>query len=397
MVTSMATVDKNVSVTAGDAQSTIDLTDDNQQTVKQQATEEANSNELQQPSSAQNQAEDADEEEDYEEASSFGMILGQVPGWAVSMLVHAAIIVLLFCFTFTVEQKNDKMFMVGGTEDELEELEQFEITQDDQILALQEIDIPNPVAALEMTDFMSTIDLGSDAQAEMGKITLEDSISGDIAGLFGTSDLGMSQMGGGSGKATFFGVQTNGNRFIYVVDNSNSMNNGKFETALYEIKRSVAQLKPEHEFYVIFYSDASYPLFYPEEQRYPVPATEANKKKLDRWLGTVHRCLQTKGEAAMDLAMRMRPDGLYLLGDGAFSDKAVPKTLANAENNNVIIHTLGFGMTDKAAKSFDNLAKAYNGTFQNVDVTAEMRAFSKTVNRPKNNKKNGVWGINLKK
>jgi hypothetical protein len=43
------------------------------------------------------------------------------------------------------------------------------------------------------------------------------------------------------------------------------------------------------------------------------------------------------------------------------------------------------------------LAKAYNGTFQNVDVTAEMRAFSKTVNRPKNNKKNGVWGINLKK
>ncbi|PHS02884.1 MAG: hypothetical protein COA78_19915 [Blastopirellula sp.] len=385
----MATVDKNIPVSEDTAHDTIDLTVDVNK-GDQESTDVVRTSGSQVES---NQAEDS--EDVYEEKSSFGFALGQVPGWAVSMLVHAVILVALFCLTFKLEPNNDKMMIVGATEEELEELEQFELTQDDQILELQEVEIPNPVAALELTDFMSTIDLGADAQAEMGEIALEDDITGDIAGLFGASDLGMSQMGGGSGTATFFGVQTNGNRFIYVVDNSNSMSNGKFETAIYEIKKSVALLKPEHEFYVIFYSDASYPLFYPEVQRYPVAATQANKKKLDKWLGTVHRCLRTNGEAAMDLAMRMRPDGLYLLGDGAFGDKAVPKTLANAENNNVIIHTLGFGMKPQAAKSFDELAKAYNGTFQNVEVTAEMRAYSKTVKRPRNNKKNGVWGINL--
>ncbi|PHS02885.1 MAG: hypothetical protein COA78_19920 [Blastopirellula sp.] len=328
--------------------------------------------------------------------SIFGLALGHVPSWAISMLVHAAIIVMLFSQTFTEEPMNNNLLIVGGSEEELEDLVQFEMTQDRQIFELPELEIPNLVATLELTDFVSTIELGADSQAEMGELDWESNITEDIAGLFGEADLGMSlRTGGGTGQATFFGVQTRGNRFVYVVDNSVSMNNGKFETAINEIKKSVAKLEPEHEFYVIFYSDTSYPLFYPEVQRTLVPATEANKKKLDQWLGKVHRCAETRGEAAMDLALRMRPDGLYLLGDGAFTDRAIFKTIAIAEDHNVTIHTLGFGMTSRDSLGFVRLAKAYNGTFQNVEVTAQMRAYSKTVNRPNDKRRNGVWGINI--
>ena len=50
---------------------------------------------------------------------------------------------------------------------------------------------------------------------------------------------------------------------MFVVDNSNSMIRGRFETALLELIRTVDNMTPKQQFYVIFFSDTAYRVFHP--------------------------------------------------------------------------------------------------------------------------------------
>ena len=63
------------------------------------------------------------------------------------------------------------------------------------------------------------------------------------------------------GSAMFFGTKSKGDRFVFVVDNSSSMKNGKLDTARSELLKTVESLSPKQSFYVIFVSDQTYPMF----------------------------------------------------------------------------------------------------------------------------------------
>ena len=87
---------------------------------------------------------------------------------------------------------------------------------------------------------------------------------------------------------------------MFVVDNSNSMTRGRFETALLELMRTVEGMNPQQQFYVIFFSDTAYRMFHPAPAPSLVPATERNKERLKSWLSTVQMCLHTQGREALD-------------------------------------------------------------------------------------------------
>jgi hypothetical protein len=70
--------------------------------------------------------------------------------------------------------------------------------------------------------------------------------------------------GGERGDAVFFGTRSQGNRIVFVVDNSSSMKDGRLEAAVTELVRSVEALSPRQAFYVIFVSDQTYPMFFPQ-------------------------------------------------------------------------------------------------------------------------------------
>jgi hypothetical protein len=223
-------------------------------------------------------------------------------------------------------------------------------------------------------------------------LTGSDSDWAELGREFGQGDKGIGKDGLGP-PVSFFGVKTVGNRFMFVVDNSNSMTKGRFETAITELYKAIYKLNANQEFYIIFYSDTAYPLFYPYTAKTWVKATAQNKAKLRTWLLGVHRCFRTNGLEAMKLALRMKPDVLYLLGDGAFGDKTIPMVLGS-KNDKLVIHTLGFNLI-KGRAEFVAVAKRFKGTFTDVRVTPSMVLRSQQLNRPKNNKKNGVWGIKL--
>jgi hypothetical protein len=178
------------------------------------------------------------------------------------------------------------------------------------------------------------------------------------------------------GFSTFFGSRSQGDRFVFIVDNSSSMKNGRLEAALVELGRSVEALGRRQSFYVIFVADQVYPMFYPDRASELAVATPENKQKLAAWLGKVQLAGGNNRELvkAIDLAAELRPHAVYLLWDGDLRySESVRRDVMNHFTRpqpwEFTIHTLGMGAVN--AESEQNLfaiARAHNGTYRRIEV-----------------------------
>jgi von Willebrand factor type A domain len=315
-----------------------------------------------------------------------------MPGWAVSALVHLAGIFVLAALTLPMPFEPKGIFAVTASNTTPEETFGVEISSDagspGEAMVPQESSLTMQAAEVFSTDaFLMEKDLSLFASSQ--------SISPLDALRKATEGGGGESKGLGVGMTSVFGVRTKGQRFVYVADNSNSMSKGRLEAVIQEIQDSVGMLKADQSFYVIFYSDTAYPLFHPTSAKTYVAATPENKERLGQWLQTVEHCLHTRGEEAMALAMKLKPDVIYLMGDGAFTDKTVEQTLER-EDARVLIHTFGFDMKNGRDKEgFDAIAKQFRGEFHDASVAPEFLAMEKRNKRPHNQNHHSAWGITL--
>jgi len=195
------------------------------------------------------------------------------------------------------------------------------------------------------------------------------SVSSDRpAWSFGLSAGAMTGSGGSAGgqegAASFFGTTVVGNRFVYVVDASRSMAGSRFRKAKRELFRSVSNLRPDQQYYVVFFGLDSYPMYFPQPQPDLVASEPKTWKRLHRWMGYVDPRTQpaTNGKSAMLLALSLEPDAIYLLSDGVFTDDTVPALLAMHESP-IPIHTIAFG-TEDARADLQRIAHKHNGTYR---------------------------------
>ena len=228
---------------------------------------------------------------------------------------------------------------------------------------------------------------GDDVVAGMG--------TGILPGAAGKSRGGRkggSSGNGGLGTASFFGTEARGNRIVFLVDNSGSMKQGRMETTLLELLRSVDQLSEKQYFYVIFYSDQAYPMFYPHGVMQPVPATRENKQKLYEWLQTVELCIGGQLLKAMELAASLHPHVVYVLSDGDISSSRTMEGLTAPNDWDFTVHTLGMGVSKpEHAANLTAIAQAHHGTFQMVQPTPD--AVQSSRRRPIHSNSFGVtWG-----
>lgn len=219
---------------------------------------------------------------------------------------------------------------------------------------------------------------------------------GALSGGSGKQGFGTSIDGLGSGKGvstSFFGSKAVASTFVFVVDNSLSMTQGRFETACSELFKTVNQMKPKQSFYVVFFSDTAYPLYYPNTVRKLQPATPANKQKLAAWLNTVPLCLKTNGKEAMNLAFSLKPEVIYILGDGAFTDNTASLLISHKQP--IPINTLGMQVTGSAEEQFKLIAEFNGGTYNDVGVDPRMAELAKRMPRARYRTRSGVWGLKL--
>jgi hypothetical protein len=238
----------------------------------------------------------------------------------------------------------------------------------------------------------------------------------------------LSEIGGGEGKpaaggerggaaaggpaATFFGRAGQGKSVCFICDNSNSHRDGSFHAVLEELARAVDALKPGQSFFVIFASDAAYPLFHPAAVGELQPATAENKQKLRAWLGTVEMCRGGQGiHEAVRLAGALGAEVVYLLSDGELGGTVVER-LEGADFGGAAVHTFGMqqsvidrrtGLVDPDRlreqqghdRNLATIALAHGGTFTPVVIPPQAAALERLRPIPRNRSRGGVWGLKL--
>ena len=214
----------------------------------------------------------------------------------------------------------------------------------------------------------------------------------------GKSDGGDGEGAGGNqrGSASFFGNKSRADRILFLVDNSNSMKDGRFETAVLELGRSVGLLSAKQSFYVMFYSDTAYRMFHPQPALQLVPATKQNKQKLHNWLGSVEMCQGGQLVDAMQIVDQLKPQVVYLLSDGEIGNYPMSHMTGEADDRSYAIHTVGMTVaSEDAGHNLVAIAETNRGTFRPTGVAPIARQMSRRRPIKKNRSRGQVWGINL--
>lgn len=166
--------------------------------------------------------------------------------------------------------------------------------------------------------------------------------------------------GAGTGKQ-FFGRGGDGKRIVYVLDCSLSMNHPhgsdaktRFNRMKLELMNSVSNLKPEQEFFIVFFNHEAIPM--PAD--HPVAAAVENQQQFLAWAREVPAIGDTDPTAALAIALRMQPDVIYFLTDGSFSQPA-NEVVDSIQQSQSIIHTFSFApnLTDKQADGLELMRK----------------------------------------
>lgn len=125
-------------------------------------------------------------------------------------------------------------------------------------------------------------------------------------------------------KATFFGAEAHGNRFVFVIDSSGSMSGPRWQALCRELIRALQSLSPDQEFFIISFDSAAHPMFGLVPQRgaflNPTPDNVAN---VLNWLVGFQLGGKTYPSSAVGMAMRLEPDAIFLLSDGEISDTTI--------------------------------------------------------------------------
>ena len=218
--------------------------------------------------------------------------------------------------------------------------------------------------------------------------------------------------GNGGGDTTFFGRAGEGRSVCFLCDNSNSYSNGGFHVVLEEVARAVDALPADHSFFVVFFSDAAYPLFHPEPADALVSATPENKRRLRSWLGTVEMCQGGQGiHEAVRIAGTLGTDTVYLLSDGELSSNIVGRVEA-ADFGDAVVHTFGIqqNVVDRRTGQVDpeklvdqqtynrnliTIATAHGGGFTPVNIPPIASTLERTRPIPRNRLRGAIWGLRL--
>ena len=142
-------------------------------------------------------------------------------------------------------------------------------------------------------------------------------------------------------RGSFFGADAYGDRFVYVVDMSTSMGyrseygQTRFRVACRELLRSIKALNPSQEFCVVMFCYRTRVMF--DSTPRMIAATDQNKQRVAQWVSTLGLGAGTDPRYGTMMALKLKPDAIFLLSDGEFNGQDVN---THAIPGNVPIETI---------------------------------------------------------
>lgn len=304
-------------------------------------------------------------------------LLTVMPGWLFSFVGHVALLVLLTVIATspllddTALQLDGLMLDAGAVPDTEEMLPDTDMTE----MNLLNVD----VAALNSEASANKTEIIRDDGFEVSLLEgLADGIGLDAMAETGLTPLPSADEGGISGNPNgsstqFFGTNAVGNRFVFIIDASDSMNEGfRWHQAVRELEASIDKLGKDQKALVLLYNFQTYPMFNtPPKDLKLLPVTEDFKKRLSQWLATQVPIGGTRPAFALEYSLTLDPDAIFLLSDGMLADNSI-QILAkhnkirgekNRKVTKVPIHTVSLGPNKLGAELMKIIADNNGGEF----------------------------------
>jgi len=181
----------------------------------------------------------------------------------------------------------------------------------------------------------------------------------------GSSVAGSGVGGSGSGGASFFGIEAQGSRFVYIVDVSGSMSvGGKIQSLRSELARSVNDLVGNSQFLIVPFSSEARAI---GGKNAWTEATDRNK----RAIGSSIEALNADGGTnpspgfLVAFALKPKPDAIYFMTDGEFSPEVVKEIAAMNRQLDIRIHCICF-VSQGSEELMKTIAKQSGGTYSFV-------------------------------
>jgi hypothetical protein len=184
----------------------------------------------------------------------------------------------------------------------------------------------------------------------------------------------------GDSATVLFGVEGNGTRFVYVFDRSASMaaqQSRPLAAAKRELIASLQDLQSTQQFQIIFYNETLELMPRPHRAATQlVLADERGKRQAEQFIGGIYAHGGTRHLAALQTALALRPDVIFLLTD-ASPPELSPIELSQIRqlNHKTCINTIEFGVGPLSGQYnfLIQLAEENRGQHAYVDVTRLVR------------------------
>lgn len=171
--------------------------------------------------------------------------------------------------------------------------------------------------------------------------------------------------------AAFFGAYAEGKRFIFVLDSSRSMlQDDRWTYACNQLIDSLNGLEPEQEFYVICFDlETSYLFNIPPSRAKFFKSDDTTLARVKRWLRSHELGRATMPAQALQNALALEPDAIFLLSDGELQDNSIGMLRSiNGFSSNyrqIPIHTVHL-FSDEGRETLQLIARENSGTFTPV-------------------------------
>jgi len=172
-------------------------------------------------------------------------------------------------------------------------------------------------------------------------------------------------------RTGIFGLEAQGNRFVYVFDRSASMGEPEgrpLAVAKEELLASIDGLGDSQQFHVIFYNER--PLaFAPDAGRgRPMFASEENRQAARRFVAGVAAAGGTRHYEAIAAAAKLAPDVIFVLTDATADDDLAEDELRwlTRAAGHARIMVVQFGGDDRRSPRLARLAEQTGGAYKVV-------------------------------
>lgn len=297
---------------------------------------------------------------------------GRWRGVIVSTIFHVVLLVVLGLMTFRNPVKNGLLALVAGGAQDSTELESFELINDSAIEPSESTEMTEPTPQTNLAEVLP----GLNASVSQ---SLTESLATTVPTASRTNVMA-AKAGPSKSVMSFYGAESTGNSFCFVLDGSGSMRGGPWEAARQELLKSIGALKPSQRFYIIFFNKDVFSITQPgssKEATSPLTATPENLAHAKRWLDTLQITTGEPPMKALEAALAIESDCIYFLADGEMSDSVSKRLLDMLQKKNrsmdildgevvtIPIHTIAY-YSDKGLDIMRRIAAENRGQFSYV-------------------------------